>query len=226
MACIQFDRLSSILCLGAHADDIEIGCGASLLGWLDKNPELRVTWVVFSGAGVRQREATDSAQAYLSGHAGCQITIQQFPDAYFPAHWEAIKQYFAQLSQTVRADLVLTHRLEDRHQDHRVISELTWNAFRSSLILEYEIPKYEGDLGLPNVYMPVDRDLAERKLELLHRCFPTQASKDWFDRETFQGLMRLRGLECRSPSGLAEAFYARKLVLSADRSVAGISYAE
>lgn len=214
MASIQFEPLNSVLCLGAHADDIEIGCGASLLSWLDRSPELQVTWVVFSAAGARHREAMDSAEAYLSQRSGSQIVIKEFPDAYFPAHWEAIKQFFAQLAKSVRPDLVLTHRLEDRHQDHRVISELTWNAFRSTSVLEYEIPKYEGDLGLPNVYMPVEQTMADRKLELLHRCFPTQAEKDWFDRETFAGLMRLRGLECRSPSRMAEAFYARKLVLA------------
>ncbi len=214
MASIQFDQLNSVLCLGAHADDIEIGCGATLLSWLDRSPELQVTWVVFSAAGARHREAMDSAEAYLSQRSGSQIVIKEFPDAYFPAHWEAIKQFFAQLAKSVRPDLVLTHRLEDRHQDHRVISELTWNAFRNTSVLEYEIPKYEGDLGLPNVYVPVERTMADRKLELLHRCFPTQAEKDWFDRETFAGLMRLRGLECRAPSRMAEAFYARKLVLA------------
>lgn len=155
----------------------------------------------------------DSAEAYLSRHSGCEILIKEFPDAYFPAHWEAIKR-FAQLAKSTSPDLVMTHRLEDRHQDHRVVAELTWNAFRATSVLEYEIPKYEGDLGLPNVYLPVERSLADHKSELLHRCFPTQAEKDWFDRETFAGLMRLRGLECRSPSRMAEAFYARKLVLA------------
>lgn len=213
MAALQFEQLQSVLCLGAHADDIEIGCGATLMNWLERNPRLQVTWVVLSAAGPRHGEAASSANAYLCGADTSQVVIKDFPDAYFPAHWESIKHFIGQLANTLRPDLVFTHRLEDRHQDHRIVGELSWNAFRSTTILEYEIPKYEGDLGLPNLYVPVEPLQAERKLELLHRYFPTQATKDWFDRDTFMGLMRIRGLECRAPSRLAEAFYARKLVV-------------
>ena len=214
MASLRITPPRSLLCLGAHADDIEIGCGATLLGWLESVPQLEVTWVVFSAHGVRRDEAAASAAAYLSDHPSSRIHILDFPDAYFPAHWAAIKQMFGQLAHEIHPDLVFTHRLEDRHQDHRVVAELTWNAFRSSTILEYEIPKYEGDLGQPNLYQPVQTQHAERKLDLLLQCFPTQAEKDWFDRDTFAGLMRLRGLESRSPDRLAEAFHARKLTMA------------
>lgn len=214
MAALRLEPARSLLCLGAHADDIEIGCGATLLGWLEATPSLEVTWVVFSAAGVRRDEAAASAAAYLQNHPSSRVKILEFQDAYFPAHWKAIKDTFGQLAREVRPDLVFTHRLEDRHQDHRVVAELTWNAFRDTTILEYEVPKYEGDLGQPNLYQPVQARHAERKLDLLPRCFPTQAEKDWFDRETFAGLLRLRGLESRSPSRLAEAFYARKLGLA------------
>ena len=218
MQSFQLRDFRSVLCLGAHADDIEIGCGGTLLEWREQNPALQVTWVVWSATESRRDEARKSAEAYL--HTATQtgkgkIYIENFRDAYFPADWADIKQRLAQIAQECQPDVVLTHRLEDRHQDHRVIGELTWNAFRDQVVLEYEIPKFEGDLGQPNLYVPVSRTHAERKVALLNEFFTTQASKDWFSDSTFQALLRIRGLECRSPSGLAEGFYARKLVWSA-----------
>lgn len=213
MLGVQFEQLQSIVCLGAHADDIEIGCGATILKWLERYPRLQVTWVVWSAAGVRRDEALQSAQAFLASATSPRIVIEDFPDTLFPSQWALIKQRMAQLAREVSADVVLTHRLEDRHQDHRVISELTWNAFRNQLVLEYEIPKFEGDLGQPNYYVAVTPDQVERKLSLLQSQFPTQAGKDWFDEDTFRGLLRIRGLECRSPSRMAEAFHARKILM-------------
>ena len=215
MQSFQLQDFRSVLCLGAHADDIEIGCGASLLDWFERHPNLHVTWVVWSAAGERRAEARKSAEAYLEPllrEHRAKILIENFRDAYFPADWADIKQRMAQLATECQPDLVLTHRLEDRHQDHRVLAELTWNAFRDQVVLEYEIPKFEGDLGQPNLYVPVSTTSGQRKVELLHEFFITQTSKDWFTDSTFHALMRLRGLECRAPSGLAEAFYARKLV--------------
>lgn len=201
-----------VLCLGAHADDIEIGCGATLLQWIEQHPQLRVTWVVWSAAGARAAEAADSARSFLAGVRQHEVFVEEFRDAYFPAQWQAIKQRLSIIADQVQPDVVLTHRLEDRHQDHRVIAELTWNAFRNHLLLEYEIPKFEGDLTTPNFYVPVSAKLVARKAELLNQHFASQAVKDWFSDSTFAALMRLRGLECRSPSGYAEAFHARKLV--------------
>ncbi len=215
MQPFQLRNFRSVLCMGAHADDIEIGCGASLLEWIQAYPHLQVTWVVWSAAGQRREEARLSAEAYLEPlirEDRAKILVEDFQDAYFPAVWADIKQRMAQLAKECSPDLVLTHRLEDRHQDHRVLAELTWNAFRDQVVLEYEIPKFEGDLGLPNLYVPVSTETAQRKVELLHQFFITQTSKDWFTDSTFHALMRLRGLECRAPSGLAEAFHARKLV--------------
>lgn len=212
MQFLQVSQLNSVLCLGAHADDIEIGCGGTLLKWLAARPDLQVTWVVWSAVTERRQEAERSAEQFLSGAAQRQISIENFRDAYFPADWAAIKQRFGEIAATCQPDVIFTHRLADRHQDHRVLAELTWNAFRDHLILEYEIPKFEGDLGQPNFYVPISQEIADRKVALLHEFFPTQSSKDWFSESTFQALHRIRGLECRSASGLAEAFSARKLV--------------
>ena len=209
---VDLTTVHSVLCLGCHADDIEIGCGGTLLTALRNNPDLEVNWVVWSAAGPRKDEATASAEAFLAGCTKPRIHIEAFRDAFFPADWEAIKTRCAEIARDMRPDVVFTHRRDDRHQDHRVIAELTWNAFRDHVILEYEIPKYEGDLGQPNVYVPIDESLARKKFELLQQFFPTQARKDWFTESTFQALMRIRGLECRAPSGFAEAFHASKLV--------------
>jgi LmbE family N-acetylglucosaminyl deacetylase len=202
-----------VLALGAHADDIEIGCGGTVLRLLAEHPNLTVDWVVLSGDGERAAEAAESAAAFLQGAAAARIAVERFRDGFFPYTGAEVKEYFEGLKSRVSPDLVLTHRLDDRHQDHRLVAELTWNTFRDHLILEYEIPKYEGDLGQPNLFVPLERAHCERKVELLLKHFFSQAGRDWFSDQTFWSLLRLRGLESRAPSTFAEAFHARKLVL-------------
>ena len=201
-----------ILCLGAHSDDIEIGCGATLLQLRKMFAKLRFTWVVFSAAGARGREAQKGAELFT---AGCdrEVTLQEFRDGFLPYTGAAVKDFFEELKGGARPDLIFTHWQGDAHQDHRLISELTWNTFRNHLILEYEIPKYDGDLGRPNCFVPVESPLHEQKVDHLLTAFESQRSKPWFQRETFLGLMRIRGMESNSASGYAEAFHARKLVL-------------
>ena len=206
------DRLH-LLCLGAHSDDIEIGCGGAVLRWLAEVPQLHVTWVVLSAPGVRADEARRSAETLLAGATSVEVVVGDFTDAHFPSETARLKTFLSDIARRTTADLVLTHRLEDRHQDHRTVGELTWQTWRDHLILEYEIPKYEGDLGQPNVYVPLPADTAQRKVRHLMAHFGTQRSKGWFAEATFQGLMALRGIECRAPSGQAEAFHARKVVL-------------
>jgi LmbE family N-acetylglucosaminyl deacetylase len=207
------DEPLRVLAVGAHADDIEIGCGGTLLRLVAEHPGLVVHWVVLSGEGQRAGEAADSAAAFLRGAAPSGIEVERFPDSYFPYVGGEVKRFFQGLKSRVQPDLILAPRLEDRHQDHRLVAELTWNAFRDHVILEYEIPKYEGDLGQPNVFVPLERAQAERKVELLLKHFPSQADRGWFSEETFWAILRLRGVESNAPSGLAEAFHARKLVL-------------
>lgn len=202
-----------MLCIGAHSDDIEIGCGGLLLSLVKLRKNVNVDWVVFSAPPGRDREARKSALLFLKGASGQRITLHAFRDGYFPYDGAAIKTEFEKL-KPVAPDLVLTHYRDDRHQDHRVLSDLTWNTFRDHWILEYEIPKFDGDLGSPNLFVPLDKDTCERKVKFLHDAFGSQRDKHWFTAETFTGLMRLRGMECRAPGGYAEAFYSRKLVLS------------
>lgn len=202
-----------VLCLGAHGDDIEIGCAGTLLRWMREFDRVEVGWAVFSASGSRGEEARASAEDLLRPAASTEIVLGDFHDAHLPADFARAKAFAAELRQRIDPDVVLTHRLDDRHQDHRLVAELTWQHWRDHLILEYEVPKYEGDLGQVNTYLPVSRDDATLKTRHLARHFGSQRSKDWFDDETFLALMRLRGLECRSPSGLAEAFLARKTVL-------------
>jgi LmbE family N-acetylglucosaminyl deacetylase len=202
-----------VLVVGAHADDIEIGCGATILRLIADHPGLSVDWLVLSGHGERTGEAADSAAAFLAGASATRVMVEGFRDGFFPYDGGAVKERFEQLKTEVAPDLVLTHRLEDRHQDHRLVAELTWNTFRDHLVLEYEIPKYEGDLGHPNLYVPVTQEHAERKVELLRKCFPSQAGRAWFSDDTFWATLRLRGIECNAPGRYAEAFQARKLVL-------------
>lgn len=202
-----------LLAVGAHADDIEIGCGATILRLVAEHPGLSVDWLVLSGHGDRAGEAADSAAAFLAGAGTTRVMIEGFRDGFFPYDGGAVKERFERLKAEVAPDLVLTHRLEDRHQDHRLVAELTWNTFRDHLILEYEIPKYEGDLGRPNLYVPVGQEHGERKVELLRKCFPSQAGRSWFSDDTFWATLRLRGIECNAPGRYAEAFQARKLVL-------------
>jgi len=205
--------LRRVLCLGAHSDDIEIGCGATLLRLIANHPAVEVTWVVLGASGAREREARTSAQAFLRKAAKADIETATFRDGYFPYDGAAIKDYFEALKGRVKPDLIFTHHGADRHQDHRVTYELTRNTWRDHLILEYEIPKYDGDLGLPNAYVPVTAAQAKRKTALLLKHFGTQRNRHWFDEETFMGLMRLRGIESASPTRYAEAFHAPKLRL-------------
>ena len=202
-----------LLCLGAHADDIEIGCGGTILDLLARGVRLEVVWCVLSATPERVKEARASAGAFLAGAADATVDIQDFRNAHFPWQGSIIKEWFETLQGLPRPDLILTHTRDDRHQDHREVCALTWNTFRDHLILEYEIPKWDGDLGRPSVYLPVSEASIERKVALLHEHFPSQATKHWFDRDTFRGLARLRGLESGSPTRFAEAFHAPKLVI-------------
>lgn len=207
------DRLS-VLCLGAHSDDIEIGVGATLLGWLSVGVKLDVLWCVLSAAAEREDEARKSADSFLQGAANVRVEVMQFKDGFFPAEGEKIKGWFEALKLRSQPDLIFTHHSNDAHQDHREVCRHTWSTFRDHLVLEYEIPKWDGDLGQPNFYIPVTAQALERKIELLIRHFGTQRSKHWFDEETFRALPRLRGMECRARERYAEAFFARKVILT------------
>jgi len=206
------DRLT-VLCLGAHSDDIEIGAGGTLLSLLERGIRLDVHWCVLSGGAEREREARASAADFLLAAQSTQVEVMPFEDGFFPEQGKAIKSWFEDLKKRVDPDLIFTHRREDAHQDHRQVSRLTWNTFRDHCILEYEIPKWDGDMGQPNFYVPISAKALTRKIDLLISHFGTQRSKGWFDRETFLGLARLRGMECRAPERYAEAFFGRKLVL-------------
>jgi LmbE family N-acetylglucosaminyl deacetylase len=212
MLSLNFNALRRILCLGAHSDDIEIGCGGTLIKLLERQPDLEVHWIVFSATDARSAEAQASAEKLLPSAANRKIVLHQFRDTCFPFEGLAIKESFLELQRTATPDLIFTHRRADMHQDHRLIAELTWNAFRDHTILEYEIPKYDGDFGAPNCYVPLDQKTAQRKIDHLLRYFPSQQSKRWFTADTFQAVLRLRGIECNSSSGLAEGFDCRKLV--------------
>jgi LmbE family N-acetylglucosaminyl deacetylase len=203
----------SVLCLGAHSDDIEIGAGAMLLTMMERGIRLDVHWCVLSGIGEREREAKVSASDFLSAAESSRVEVMSFEDGFFPEQGKAIKSWFEDLKGHVDPDLILTHRGDDAHQDHRQVSRLTWNTFRNHCILEYEIPKWDGDIGQPNLYVPVSASVLKRKVDLLMSHFGSQRSKQWFDAETFMGLARLRGMECGAPERYAEAFFGRKLVL-------------
>jgi LmbE family N-acetylglucosaminyl deacetylase len=207
------DLAVQLLCIGAHSDDLEIGCGGTVATWLASWPAVDVTWVVLSADGDRADEARRSARAMLRGAASVRLELGQFRDGFLPAQYAEVKQHFEILKQRVNPDVVLTHCREDRHQDHRLAAELTWNTWRNHLIYEYEIPKYEGDLAQPNVYVPLTARVARRKMAHLARFFNSQRNRDWFRVENFEAIMRLRGLECRAPSGFAEAFHGRKLII-------------
>lgn len=202
-----------LLCIGAHSDDIEIGCGGAVMEWLSTYPNVEVTWVVLSTSGLRAIEAQDSADELLRSASRRNIVLRDLPDGYFLTRFAESKALFEELKVSENPDIVLTHRIEDRHQDHRLVAELTWQTFRNHLILEYEIPKYEGDLALPNLFVPLTANVVRHKVDHLMRHFGSQRSKDWFRPETFLGLMQLRGIECRADSGHAEGLYARKIVI-------------
>jgi LmbE family N-acetylglucosaminyl deacetylase len=203
-----------LLALGSHSDDIEIGCGATILALTRALPELEVTWAVLGAQGVREQEARASAEVFLQSAGTSDIVVHGFRDGFFPYVGGEVKDVFEELKASVEPDLIFTHTRHDLHQDHRLVCELTWNTWRDHLILEYEIPKYDGDLGVPNVFVPASEDLAREKVRLLLELFGTQRAKHWFDEELFIGLMRVRGMEGRSPSGYAEAFTCRKLSLA------------
>ena len=202
-----------VLCIGAHSDDIEIGTGATILDWIAQGVALEAHWAVLSAIGPRADEAKSSAADFLAGAKSAKVDLAEFRDGFFPWAGADIKAWMEDLKLRCEPDLVLCHTRDDAHQDHREVSKLVWNTFRDHTILEYEIPKWDGDLSRPNVYVPVSSASADRKIELLMRHFRSQRSKDWFDERTFAGLMRLRGLECRAPGGMAEAFHGRKLVI-------------
>lgn len=211
----QADHLRRLLCIGAHCDDIEIGCGGTVLALLERNPALHVDWVVFSSDDIREREARASAAAFLGDGSSHRVVIRNFRNSYFPSCVTEIKPFFEELKLDCQPDLILTHHRGDFHQDHRVLGELTWNSFRNHFILEYEIPKYDGDLGRPNVFMPISDRQRERKIGLILRHFASQQDKQWWSADTFNALSRLRGIECNAPEGHAEAFFGPKVCLSA-----------
>jgi LmbE family N-acetylglucosaminyl deacetylase len=205
------DRALRILCLGCHSDDIEIGCGGTILRLAEQYPRCEFHWVVFSAIGVREAEAHCAAKLF-AGAALKGPMLKKFRDGFMPYTGGEVKAVFEELKQ-VSPDLIFTHTRKDAHQDHRLISELTWNTFRDHFILEYEIPKYDGDLGQPSVFMPLTEEQSRKKVDCLIEAFQSQRTKHWFEERTFLSLMRLRGMECNAPSGYAEAFYCRKLVL-------------
>jgi LmbE family N-acetylglucosaminyl deacetylase len=204
----------SILCLGAHSDDIEIGVGGTILQLIALGVHLHVDWCVLSAVGARAMEARNSANAFLKDAVSNSIRIAEFDDSFFPSQAKEIKNWLLSLRDRVSPDIIFTHSREDAHQDHRQVNQLTTNVFRDHLVLEYEIPKWDGDLGMRNAYVPLRTDILDRKVALLLEYFGTQRSKDWFDDETFRGLARLRGMECRAPERFAEAFSLRKLLLA------------
>jgi LmbE family N-acetylglucosaminyl deacetylase len=203
----------SVLCIGAHSDDIEIGAAATILGWIERGVRLNVYWAVLSATGQRADEAYTSAKDFLADATHATIDVAAFRDGFLPYQGAELKCWFEALKSRVSPDVILTHWKDDFHQDHREISQLTWNTFRDHLILEYEIPKWDGDLGRPNLYVPASKSAMARKVSLLLERFGSQRAKDWFDPQIFTGLARLRGSECRALDGFAEAFHVRKLAL-------------
>jgi len=202
-----------ILCLGAHCDDIEIGCGGTVLRLLAERPGSTVHWMALSSNAEREREARAAAADFLTDAADSQVVIKQFRDGYLPFQGSDVKDVFEATKRETKPDLILTPHRHDRHQDHRFVAELTWNTYRDHLIAEYEIPKYEGDLGTPNFFVPLTETTARRKIDIIVRSFPSQAGRSWFRPETFEAVLRLRGIECNAREGFAEAFHVSKVVI-------------
>ena len=202
-----------VLCLGAHSDDIEIGCGGTVLALLERRDNVVVRWIVFSSNEERAGEARASVGAFLEHAREKHVVVRNYRDGFFPYLGGQIKDEFETLKREFSPDLVFTHHRDDRHQDHRLISDLTWNTYRNHLILEYEIPKYDGDLGQPNFFVPLEKSACSRKIQIIIDSFKSQSQKQWFDEETFFAILRLRGMEANSPTRYAEAFYCRKAVL-------------
>jgi LmbE family N-acetylglucosaminyl deacetylase len=205
----------TLLCLGAHGDDIEIGCGGTVLQLLSARPNLRVVWVVFSSAGEREQEARTGASLFLQQAKEQKVIVKTFRDGFFPYQGADIKEFLEELKQDVDPDLIFTHYRDDRHQDHRTISDLTWNTWRRHLVLEYEVPKYDGDLGTPNCFVHLSKDICSRKVNYICDVFQSQNNRTWMTEDTFHAILRLRGVECAAPDKYAEAFYCRKLILRA-----------
>jgi LmbE family N-acetylglucosaminyl deacetylase len=203
-----------LLVVGAHSDDIEIGCGGTILKLVEEGAISAIWWVVLSGNGERAGEAEASAHALLNGAVEKQVIVHDFKDGFFPYDGGEIKAFFENLKSEFSPDIIFTHQRQDLHQDHRVSCELTWNTFRDHLILEYEVPKYDGDMGSPNLFVPLEDDLCRQKVDHLLHYFASQRDKRWFREDLFSGLLRLRGMECQSPTSFAEAFYCRKAVLA------------
>jgi LmbE family N-acetylglucosaminyl deacetylase len=210
IAC-NLSGVKKILCIGAHSDDIEIGCGGSILKLIQERHDLEFYWYIFGAKGERRQEARRSAAEFLQGTKLNKIHLGNHRESYFPAQWSAIKDAFERLRVQFQPDLIFTHYRADRHQDHSLLSDLTWNAFRDHLILEYEIPKYDGDLGQPNIFVQLDGKICRSKIEAILRNFKSQESKHWFTEDTFSSILRFRGIECAVEN--AEAFYCRKLIL-------------
>jgi LmbE family N-acetylglucosaminyl deacetylase len=206
-------RECRVMCVGAHCDDIEIGCGGTILRLAAAHPNLHVYWVIFSSTPEREREARDSAMSFLTGVAKKTVVIHTLKDGYLPYLGAEVKDRFEQTKREFSPDVIFTHYRHDLHQDHRLISELTWNTFRNHLIFEYEIPKYDGDLGSPNIFVPLDESICHRKIDYIMDAFHSQREKHWFSRELFFSILRLRGMEANAASGYAEGFYCRKAVL-------------
>jgi LmbE family N-acetylglucosaminyl deacetylase len=213
MIRINFSSVQRIMCLGAHSDDIEFGCGGTMLKLIREHPDIEIYWIVFSGPKQRRMEAERSAEMFLDNAVKKQVIVKEFRDGFFPYTGSEIKQYFEELKQTFDPDLIFTHYRHDLHQDHRLISELTWNTYRDHFILEYEIPKYDADLGHPNFFVCLGEITCRKKVEFLYRAFESQKDKSWFDENTFWAILKLRGIESNAPEKYAEAFHCRKIVL-------------
>jgi LmbE family N-acetylglucosaminyl deacetylase len=202
-----------VLCLGAHSDDIEIGCGGTILRLLSEHGDVEVHWVVLGSSGQRDREAVASANKFLADAKKKKIIIKNFKESFFPYVGKEIKQFFEELKKKISPDIIFTHYRHDLHQDHRLISELTWNTYRDHLILEYEVIKYDGDLGVPNFFVHLNEKICKKKIAFLMESFKTQANRDWFTTDAFLSILRIRGIESKAPEKYAEGFYCRKLVL-------------
>jgi LmbE family N-acetylglucosaminyl deacetylase len=213
MISCNLNRLKRVLCVGAHSDDIEIGCGGTVLRLIQQSTSIEFYWLVLSSNPTRAKEAERSANAFLRGARDKTIVVKSFRDGFLPYLGPPVKECFEELKKAFTPDLIFTHRRHDLHQDHRLVCELTWNTFRNHFILEYEIPKYDADLGSPNFFVPLSETHARKKVKSLMRCFPTQQNKQWFSEELFYGLMRLRATEAASPTRYAEAFCCRKMLL-------------
>ena len=203
--------VTKILCLGAHSDDIEIGCGGTILRWLAEYPSAEIYWIVMAASGERRAEAVQSANLFLANARRKEIVVNEFRDGYFPYSGAEIKDFFEDLKRKYLPDVILTHYREDLHQDHRLVSELTWNTFRNHLILEYEIVKYDGDLGAPNLFVHLNESIAHKKIRTILECFKSQKDKNWFTDDVFSSVLRLRGVESNAPDKYAEAYYCRKI---------------